>query len=82
VLPERLVLVLFGTGIRNQAAAGGVGVTIAGQPAEVLFAGPQGQFVGLDQINAVIPVLPVRGEVNVVVSIGPLTSNPVGITVQ
>ena len=80
--PERLVLVLFGTGIRNHAAAGGIRVTIAGQQAEVLYAGPQGQFVGLDQVNAVMPVLTVRGEVNVIVSAGQLPSNAVTITVQ
>ena len=80
--PEKLILVLFGTGVRNHAAAGGISVSIAGLPAEVLYAGPQGEFVGLDQINAVIPMLPVRGEVNIIVSAGQLSSNPVSITVQ
>ena len=44
----QVFIVLFGTGIRNAqlvtAIIGGVGVSVA-------FAGPRGEFAGLDQIN-------------------------------
>jgi len=53
-------LVVFGTGIRNAIAntpnvAGAVTATIQGVPARVDFAGAQGSFFALDQVNIVIP---------------------------
>lgn len=50
---------LFGTGIRR---ARRVTVTLGGLPVEVLYAGPQQQHEGLDQINIRIPPgYPLRG---------------------
>ncbi len=58
------ILILYGTGIRHAAAANpgddnGVAescsVTIGGQQAQVLYAGAQGFFTGLDQINVLFP---------------------------
>ncbi|MBK9316683.1 MAG: M36 family metallopeptidase [Acidobacteria bacterium] len=58
------ILVLYGTGFRNAPAADpfdGNGIaealqaTIDGLPATVLYAGAQGSFSGLDQINLIIP---------------------------
>ena len=43
---------LFGTGWRNSLP---VTVQIGGKAAKVTYAGPSGDFPGLDQINAVIP---------------------------
>jgi uncharacterized protein (TIGR03437 family) len=57
-------LLLFGTGIRNAAAANpgdangvaeAVTVTVQGVPATVTYAGAQGTFEGLDQVNLIIP---------------------------
>jgi len=42
---------LFGTGIRGRSSLSNVVVTIGGIPVQVLYAGPQLQFDGLDQIN-------------------------------
>lgn len=51
---------------------------IGGQDAEVLFAGAQGDYVGLDQINVRLPrELAGRGDVDVTVSIDGQTSNTV-----
>jgi hypothetical protein len=49
---DQAILVLFGTGIR-----GGANVTarIGGLEAPVLYAGPQGQYAGLDQVNVRVP---------------------------
>lgn len=46
------ILVLYGTGFRHASA---VSVSIGGQAARVLYAGAQGSFVGLDQLNVEIP---------------------------
>ena len=52
---------LFGTGIRR---ARRVTVTLGGLPVEVLYAGPQQQHEGLDQINIRIPPgYPLRGQI-------------------
>lgn len=49
--PSGWVATLYGTGFRGATIA----VTLDGNPAEVLYAGSQGQFVGLDQLNVAIP---------------------------
>jgi uncharacterized protein (TIGR03437 family) len=48
---DTAVLTLFGTGIRFRSDVSAVKVTIGGQECEVLYAGPQGEFAGLDQVN-------------------------------
>jgi uncharacterized protein (TIGR03437 family) len=68
-------LILYLTGVRR-AAAGTVAATIQGVPARVDFAGTQGGFDGLDQINLVIPPeLAGFGRVQVRVTVGGQTSN-------
>lgn len=62
---DRVVLVLFGTGIRHYGSSLGIGAYIGGVSAEILYAGPQGAFVGLDQVNVLLPRSVVgRGEVS------------------
>lgn len=55
--PDQLFLALFGTGIRGVSSLAKVTATVDGQTAEVLFAGPQGGFVGLDQVNVKLPTI-------------------------
>jgi uncharacterized protein (TIGR03437 family) len=67
---------LYGTGLRG--AASSLTCTVGGVPAPVTFAGPQGAFPGLDQVNISIPpALRGRGEVDVVVVAGGKASNAV-----
>jgi len=69
-------LSLYGTGLRG--AASSVTCTVGGVPVPVTYAGPQGGFPGLDQVNISIPAaLRGRGEVDVVVSAGGQASNAV-----
>jgi len=49
---EQVVLLLYGTGIRGWSD---IRVTIGGQQAQVIGVAPQGEFVGLDQVNVIIP---------------------------
>jgi uncharacterized protein (TIGR03437 family) len=44
-------LTFYGTGIRNRTSLGAVSATIGSTALEVLYAGPQGSFPGLDQVN-------------------------------
>lgn len=76
----RAFLLLFGTGIRGRQVLEDVRVRIGGIEAEVLYAGPQGSFVGLDQVNVEIPrVLAGKGEVEVMLAVGAETANPVTV---
>jgi uncharacterized protein (TIGR03437 family) len=74
-----IVLVLYGTGIRNGTGASGVTVTIGGTPVSVVYANIAPDFVGLDQINT--GVLPRsfagRGLVDVVVMVDGIVANTV-----
>ncbi len=79
---DRVFLILFGTGIRFGSPAG-VTAKIGGMTTDVLFAGPQGEFVGVDQVN--LPLsrsLAGRGEVDIVVVVDNQTSNTVRVNVQ
>jgi uncharacterized protein (TIGR03437 family) len=67
---------LYATGLRG--AASSVTCTVGGVQTPVTYAGPQGGFAGLDQVNISIPAaLRGRGVVDVVVSAGGQTSNAV-----
>jgi uncharacterized protein (TIGR03437 family) len=79
--PGQVYLSLYATGVRNNIA--GTTVRIAGVAAEVSYAGPQGQYAGLDQINVLVPsALRGRGEVDVVVEQGASRSNTVSVAVE
>jgi uncharacterized protein (TIGR03437 family) len=47
--------VLYGTGIRGRSTLSGVAVNIGLAAGTVTYAGPQGTFVGLDQVNVLLP---------------------------
>ncbi|MFZ4987074.1 MAG: hypothetical protein ACOYLF_16590 [Blastocatellia bacterium] len=73
-------LVLFGTGFRSVQPRM-VSVRIGGREAPLLYAGPQGGYAGLDQINTRIPD-GVTGPAIVEVSIGAKVANRVTIQVR
>src|SRR5579872_3490689 len=50
-------LSLYGTGIRHVTSLANVICTIGGVNAPVLFAGAQGQYPGLDQVNVQVPLV-------------------------
>jgi uncharacterized protein (TIGR03437 family) len=80
---EQVILVLFGTGYRNRNAGGSVSVRIGGTDAEVLFAGPQGDLVGLDQLNVRLPrTLAGRGEVELVFTVEGRPANTMRVNVK
>ena len=74
----QVYLILFGTGWRNRESLGSVAASLGGTAAQVLYAGPQSDFAGLDQINLLLPAsLAGRGEVNLELSVGGKTANRV-----
>ncbi len=76
-------LSLYGTGIRNRTSLPNVSVTIAGVNAPVLYAGPQMQYDGLDQVNVSLPLsLRGAGESNVLLTVDGRTANAVTIKLK
>ncbi len=75
---EQVFLLLYGTGFRNRTSLSNAVATFGGTEAPLLYAGPQGGFVGLDQLNVRIPAsLRGRGDVSINVTLEGLTSNTV-----
>ncbi len=80
---DQVVLLLFATGIRFRSQLSAVSCTIGGQPTSLLYAGPQNEFVGLDQINVLLPrALLNRGLANVVVTADGRTANTVTVNIR
>jgi uncharacterized protein (TIGR03437 family) len=75
-------LVLYGTGIHN-APLSQVSVVIGGVTVAPAYAGMQGTFAGLDQVNVPIPSsLAGAGSVAVTVMAGGVASNMVYVTIE
>ena len=80
---DQLFLVAYGTAFRTNPGLSSASCTIGGDPAEVLYAGPQNELAGLDQANIrLLPALAGRGSVNVVLTVAGKAANTVTITMQ
>jgi uncharacterized protein (TIGR03437 family) len=76
-------LSFYGTGIRGASSLSGVSVTIGNTTVQPVYAGPQVQTPGLDQVNVPLPLsLRGAGLVNVTVTVDGVTSNAVQIDIQ
>lgn len=76
-------LILYGTGIKNRSELTKVKARIDGIETAVEYAGTQGQFVGLDQLNIRLPrTLSGRGEVNVELIVDDKPANPVRVLIR
>jgi uncharacterized protein (TIGR03437 family) len=79
----QVFLELFGTGIRGRSSLANVTATIGGANVQVLFAGAQGQFPGLDQVNVTLPSnTNLHGEQNLVLTVDGHTANTVRINLK
>lgn len=80
---DKVCLVLSGTGLRHRSSLANVSASIGGEEVEVLFAGAQQQFTGMNQINLRLPLnLAGRGEVDLVIRVDGRTINTLRINVQ
>jgi uncharacterized protein (TIGR03437 family) len=81
---DKVYLILNGTGVRGRPNLTDVTVEVGGLAIPVIYAGAQGDFVGLDQIN--IGPLPRslagKGEVQIVMTVDNKRSNRVTVTFQ
>jgi uncharacterized protein (TIGR03437 family) len=74
-----VVLELYGTGIRGHSAA--VTCRIGSATLPVDYAGPQGVYFGLDQVNVALPKsLRGSGTVTVSLTVDGQTTNPVSLS--
>jgi uncharacterized protein (TIGR03437 family) len=80
---DQVFLILYGTGIRFRSALSAVSYNVGGITGTPGYAGPQNDFVGLDQIN--VPLsrnLIGRGSVNVFLTVDGKSSNIVTINIK
>ncbi len=78
---DQVYLVVFGTGIRSRSSLSSVTFTLGGENIPVLYAGPQGDFVGFDQINLLLPrSLAARGEVDGVLTVDGIAANKIRLS--
>jgi uncharacterized protein (TIGR03437 family) len=76
-------LSLYTTGIRGRDPSTPMAVKVGAITVPILYAGPQGSFEGLDQVNVLLPEsLRGSGLVEVAVGIGGEWSNPLAIVIQ
>lgn len=80
---DNVYLLLFATGVRGRSNPLNASVTVGGVNLPVEYAGSQNEFVGLDQINILLPPsLKGRGEVDVSLTIDGVTLNTVRVRIK
>ena len=76
-------LVLYGTGINRRQSSDSVTAALGDTSLQVAYAGPQGGFVGLDQLNIALPsTLAGRGEVELRITVNGKAANAVRIAIR
>ena len=79
---DQVYLSIYGTGLRAAGTAG-ITATIGGINSPVSFAGAQGYFLGLDQVNVLIPrALAGSGDVLLEITALGVTANATRLTIQ
>lgn len=74
---------LYGTGIRGRSSLDNVVCTVGGKASQVLYAGPQGQYPGDDQVNVMLPrSLGGAGVVRIELTVDGRLANAVTLIIQ
>jgi uncharacterized protein (TIGR03437 family) len=80
---DNVYLLLFGTGFRGRSSLSSVECSIGGASAQVFYAALQGEYLGLDQANVLIPrSLIGRGDVELVFRVDAKLANTVTINIK
>jgi uncharacterized protein (TIGR03437 family) len=81
---DQIYLLLYGTGIRGRTSLSDVALTVGGVPVPVSYAGPQNQYLGLDQVNAGPLPRSLQGsnEVNVLLTVSGKQANIVTVNIR
>ncbi len=81
---EQVYLILFGTGLRFLSSPSAASATLGGSVLPVFFIGPQGDYVGLDQVNLgpVPRSFAGRGEMDIVLVVDGKTANTVKVGIR
>lgn len=80
---DNVYLLLFATGVRGRSNPLSASVNIGGTTLPVEYAGAQNEFVGLDQINVLLPSsLKGKGEVDVSLTIDGVALNTVRVRIK
>jgi len=83
VAGERVFLILFGTGFRQNSGGAALSVITGSTRLPVTFAGAQGSLTGLDQLNVELsPTLQGQGEISLQCTIHGRAANPVRLVIQ
>lgn len=78
---EQMFLQLYGSGIRQRSDLANVTATVGGMKVEVLYAGAQGGYEGLDQVNLALPTVLPNGVLDVVLKVDGVAANTVKVFV-
>jgi uncharacterized protein (TIGR03437 family) len=78
----RVYLVLYGTGIRGRTGLSGASVTLGGIALQVDYAGAQGTYAGLDQVNVLLDhSLAGQGQLTLQLTVDGVPANPVVVNI-
>ncbi len=78
---DQMFLQLYGTGVRKRSDLANVTATIGGVAVNVLYAGTQNGYEGLDQINLSLPRNLPGGELDIVVKVDGVNANTVKMAI-
>ena len=80
---DQVFFVLYGTGIRFNSGLSNVKASIGGLDAQLFYAGQHCCYVGVDQLNILLPrTLAGRGDVDVVISVDGKVANTVKLNMK
>ncbi len=80
---EQVFLAIFGTGIRSRSSLANVSATVGNSNVEVLYAGDQGFYAGVDQVNIRLPrSLSGGGEIPIAVNVDGVAANTIKINIR
>jgi uncharacterized protein (TIGR03437 family) len=80
---DQVFLIAYGTGERFRSLLSNASAIVGGENAELLYLGPQGGFVGLDQANIRLGrALIGKGDIDVKLTVDGRLSNTVRINIK